>query len=153
VVGPAGRPDYDQQHCYHQAPTVNQRLLLQSLYLLMMGMRMPETCWAVFELQVINLRSCCICLVDSVESMMMHRLANPKVLGVSGTFRHSPKSLKTSIFCITALRMSSPAKIPEFGLFINGLFNDAVSSSDYNGSNCGRIREWRICRNLSRKQS
>jgi hypothetical protein len=29
VVGPAGRPDHDQQHCYHHAPTVNQRLLLQ----------------------------------------------------------------------------------------------------------------------------
>jgi len=27
----AGRPDHDQQHCYHQAPTVNQRLLLQLL--------------------------------------------------------------------------------------------------------------------------
>ena len=23
------RHDHDQQHCYHQAPTVNQRLLLQ----------------------------------------------------------------------------------------------------------------------------
>jgi hypothetical protein len=31
VVGPAGRPDHDQQHCYHQAPTVNQSLLLQLL--------------------------------------------------------------------------------------------------------------------------
>jgi hypothetical protein len=27
--GRAGRPDHDQQHCYHQALTVNQRLLLQ----------------------------------------------------------------------------------------------------------------------------
>jgi hypothetical protein len=26
--GWASRPDYDQQHCYHQAPTVNQWLLL-----------------------------------------------------------------------------------------------------------------------------
>jgi len=73
-----------------------------------MGMRMPETCWAVFnplnpelnptcyllallgahhflhvsrirvKWQVINLRICCIWLVDSVESMMMHGLANPK---------------------------------------------------------------------------
>jgi hypothetical protein len=25
------RPDHDQQHCYHQAPTVYQRLLLQLL--------------------------------------------------------------------------------------------------------------------------
>jgi hypothetical protein len=27
----SSRPDHDQQHCYHQAPTVNQRLLLQLL--------------------------------------------------------------------------------------------------------------------------
>ena len=26
-----GRPDHDQQHCYHQAPTVNQGLLVQLL--------------------------------------------------------------------------------------------------------------------------
>jgi len=29
--GRAGRPDHDKQHCYHKAPTVNQRLLLQLL--------------------------------------------------------------------------------------------------------------------------
>jgi len=29
--GRAGQPDHDQQHCYHQAPTVNHRLLLQML--------------------------------------------------------------------------------------------------------------------------
>jgi len=29
--GRADRPDHDQQHCYHQAPTVNQRLLLRLL--------------------------------------------------------------------------------------------------------------------------
>jgi len=44
-----------------------------------MGMRMPETCWAVFKWQVLKLRSCCICFVDSVESMMMHGLANPRL--------------------------------------------------------------------------
>jgi hypothetical protein len=44
VIGPDGRPDHDQQHCYHQAPTVNEMLLLQLLKLLMMDMRMPETC-------------------------------------------------------------------------------------------------------------
>ena len=27
--GWAGWPDHDQQHCYHRAPMVNQRLLLQ----------------------------------------------------------------------------------------------------------------------------
>jgi hypothetical protein len=29
--GRAGRTDHDQQHCYHQVPTVNQRLLQQLL--------------------------------------------------------------------------------------------------------------------------
>jgi hypothetical protein len=43
-----------------------------------MGMRMLETCWAVFEWQVINLRIYYIWLVDSVESMMMHGPANTK---------------------------------------------------------------------------
>jgi len=44
-----------------------------------MGMRMPETCRAVSKRQVINLRSCYILLIDSVECMMMHGLANPKI--------------------------------------------------------------------------
>jgi hypothetical protein len=43
-----------------------------------MGMMMPETCWAASKRQVINLKSCYILLVDSVESMKMHGLANPK---------------------------------------------------------------------------
>jgi len=43
-----------------------------------MGMRMPETCWAAFKRQVINLRNCCIWLVDSLESMVLHGPANPK---------------------------------------------------------------------------
>jgi hypothetical protein len=65
----SGRPARPRtQHGYHQAPTVNQRLLLQLLHLLTMGMRMPETCWDVFKRQAINLRSCCILLVDSDES-------------------------------------------------------------------------------------
>jgi hypothetical protein len=44
------------------------------------SMRMPETFWAVFKRQVINLRSCCILLVNSVESMMMHGVANTKFI-------------------------------------------------------------------------
>ena len=35
---------------------------------------------AVFKRQVVNLRSCCILLVDSVESVKMHGLANPKFI-------------------------------------------------------------------------
>jgi len=67
-----------QQHCYHHVPTVNQRRLLQLIRLVMMGMRMPETCWAVFKRQAINLRDCCIWLVDLFEYMMMHGLTNPE---------------------------------------------------------------------------
>jgi len=42
--GWAGRSDRDQQHCYHHAPTVKQEAATAVVELLMMGMRMPETC-------------------------------------------------------------------------------------------------------------
>jgi len=59
---------------------------------------MPVTCWAVSKRQVINLRSWWISLVDSVESMMMHGLANPKfeshqVISVSCSSMYSCKML------------------------------------------------------------
>jgi len=56
---------------------------------MMMGMRMPETCSAVFKRPVIKLRSCCIWVVDSVESMMMHGIANPKYLNLFCNIRFS----------------------------------------------------------------
>jgi hypothetical protein len=42
VVGPAGRPDHDQQHCYHHAPTAKPEAAA-AVELLMMGVRKPET--------------------------------------------------------------------------------------------------------------
>ena len=48
--------------------------------LLVIGMRIPEICWAVFKRQIINLRNCCIWLVDSFEYMIMHGLTIPKFL-------------------------------------------------------------------------
>ena len=62
------RPDHDQQHCYHHAPTVKPEAATAVVELLMKGVRTSETCWAVHKRQVINLRSCCIWLVDTVES-------------------------------------------------------------------------------------
>jgi len=56
----AGRPDHDQQHCYHHAPKVKPEAATAVVELLMMGVRTPETCWAVHKWQVINLRNCCI---------------------------------------------------------------------------------------------
>jgi hypothetical protein len=58
--GRAGRPDHDQQHCYHHSPSVKPEAATAVVELLMMGVRMPETCWAVHKRQVINLRKCCI---------------------------------------------------------------------------------------------
>jgi len=52
--------------------------------LLMMGMRMPETCWAVFKRQAINLRNYCVWLVDSFECMMMHGLKTLNLLLLCG---------------------------------------------------------------------
>jgi hypothetical protein len=68
----AGRPDHDQQHCYHHAPTVKPEADTSVVELLLMGVRMPETCWAVHttKRQIINLRNCCICicLVDLFQT-------------------------------------------------------------------------------------
>jgi hypothetical protein len=65
--GRAGRPDNDQQHCYHHAPTVKLEAATAVVELVMMGMRTLETCWVVHKRQVINLRNCCIQLVDLFE--------------------------------------------------------------------------------------
>ena len=50
--------------------------------LLMMGKRMPETCWAVFKRRAINLRAYCIWLVDLFECMM-HGLTNLRLINSS----------------------------------------------------------------------
>jgi len=55
VVGPAGRPDHNQQHCYHHAPKVKLEAATAVDRLLMMDVRTPETCWAVHKRQVIKL--------------------------------------------------------------------------------------------------
>ena len=39
-----GRPDHDQQHCYHHAPKVKPEAATAVVELLMMGVRSPETC-------------------------------------------------------------------------------------------------------------
>jgi len=44
VVGPAGRPDHDQQHCYHHDTKVKPEAATAVVELLIMGVRTPETC-------------------------------------------------------------------------------------------------------------
>ena len=57
-------------YCYHHAPTVKPEVAPAVVELLMMGVRTAETCWAVYtsKRQVINLRICCIWLVDLFET-------------------------------------------------------------------------------------
>ena len=42
--GGADRPDNDQQHCYHHAPTVKSEAATAVVELLMMGVRTPKAC-------------------------------------------------------------------------------------------------------------
>jgi hypothetical protein len=65
--GRAGQPDHDQKHCYHHAPTVKPEAATAVVELLRMGVRTPETCWAVNKRQVINSRNYCIWLLDLFE--------------------------------------------------------------------------------------
>jgi len=44
VLWVAGRTEHEQQRCYHHAPTVKPEAVAAVVGLLMMGMRMPETC-------------------------------------------------------------------------------------------------------------
>ena len=81
----------------------------------MMGMMMPGTCWAVFKQQVINLRSCCILLVDSVESMMMHGLANPKRHAYC--FPRSPGDVANIVTNVQAGQSRNHGLTPGSGLF------------------------------------
>jgi len=39
-----GRPDHEQEHCYHHAPKVKPEALTAAVELLMMGMSTLETC-------------------------------------------------------------------------------------------------------------
>jgi len=49
--GRADRPKHDQQHCYHRDSKVKPEAAPAVVDLLMMGVRMPETCWAVNKRQ------------------------------------------------------------------------------------------------------
>jgi hypothetical protein len=42
--GGSGRPEHEQQHCYHPAPTVKPEAATAFVELLMMGGKTPETC-------------------------------------------------------------------------------------------------------------
>jgi len=54
------KSDHDQQHCHHHAPKVKPEAATAVVELLMMGVRTPETFFAVNKGHVINWRNSCI---------------------------------------------------------------------------------------------
>jgi hypothetical protein len=75
VVGPASRT----QHDYHHYMKVKPETAAAVTELLMMGGKMPETCWAVNKRQDNKLENCCIWLVIYLNCTMMHGLTNLKI--------------------------------------------------------------------------
>ena len=78
IRGRAGRPDHEQQHCYHHDTKVKPQAAIAVIELLMMGGKTPETCWAVNKRQDNKLETYCIWLVIYLNFTMMHGLPNLK---------------------------------------------------------------------------
>jgi hypothetical protein len=66
VVGPVGRTTTNS-NAITTLQRLNQRLFLQLLSSWWWAWERPKDCWAVHKRQVINLRNCCIYLVDLFE--------------------------------------------------------------------------------------
>jgi hypothetical protein len=82
VVGPV-RTDHDQQHCYHYVPNIRSLSNAAAVdRLLMLGIRMPETCSAVFKRHAIKL------LLIAASSCVVHLNLNYST-GFGRSFRPS----------------------------------------------------------------
>ena len=91
VVG-RSRTDHDQRsNGKPEAATAGDKLL-------MMGMRMPETCWAVFKRQAINLGHWCIWLVD-LNIWWCTDIQTPFYLFIQNSLMHT----HTKIICMILL--------------------------------------------------
>jgi len=74
--------------------------------LLMMGKRMPETCWAVFKRQEINLGDWCIWLVDLFELPVLQLMQNKSAAMQNTKIEHHPtltSLVQNSLFLSTVL--------------------------------------------------
>jgi hypothetical protein len=77
VVGPAGRSARPRtQHDCHHDMKVKPEAASAVIELLIMGGKMPETCWAVNKRQDNKLENFCIWLVIYFNCTMMHGLTN-----------------------------------------------------------------------------
>jgi len=96
------RPDHDQQHCYHHAPTVKPETATAVVEFMMMGVRTPETCWAVHKRQVINLKNCCIWLVDLFElPYLTFSESRGEDVGLLAEYKDAFSNLRRLIFSLT----------------------------------------------------
>ena len=66
----------------------------------MMGGETPETCWATYKGQVVNLWNCCILLVELFESYDDARTCERQIFQISG-FGFVNKPLSEFLFTIT----------------------------------------------------
>jgi hypothetical protein len=66
------------QHDCHHDTKVKPEAATSLIELLMMGGKMPETCWDVNERQHNKLENCCIWFVIYLNCTMMHGLTNVK---------------------------------------------------------------------------
>jgi len=75
----SGQPGWPRtQHKYHHDTKVKPEAATAVIQLLMMGRKMPETCWAVNKRWDNKLKNCCIRLVIYSNCTMMHGLTNLK---------------------------------------------------------------------------
>jgi hypothetical protein len=65
--GRADQPYHDQQHCYHHAPTIKPEAATAVVVAPDDGHEDARNMLSLFKRQVINLRNCCIWLVDSFK--------------------------------------------------------------------------------------
>jgi hypothetical protein len=119
----------------NSSPTVKPEAATAVVELLMMGLRTPETCWAVFKRQVINLRNCCIWLVDSFECMMMHGLANPKSTVIFDTFatksftkEHDHLAMSVVRLSFLHLKILTPPKLFTWQSTVHGHLEDGLKN-------------------------
>jgi hypothetical protein len=63
----AGQPNHEQQHGYHHNAKVKPEAATALVELLMMGVRTPETCWAVNKRQYNKLEKLLLLVGDLFE--------------------------------------------------------------------------------------
>jgi len=74
----AGQPEHEQQHGYHHDTKVKPEAATALVEILMMGARMPETCWVVNKRQYNKLEKLLHLVGDLFECVMLHGLTNFK---------------------------------------------------------------------------